>query len=267
MTLIFAKILLFSLLSNYVNPMNFTNDLVNNSIEEQYINKHLPSNAEKMLLNKKSYFTEQLDGEGNKEIIVPFKEKDIDKAIFLLIINYDDKGSTAYKVKGEGTSIDRLEFHDVNGDGKKDIVLGTKTGTDLNEITVYSYGKRKIHKEFTYPYNKLEILQDSKGSSVIMAFWKRLEHNCFKVELVQWNGKELVEVKDLSKKYFIKVVEYYKNLCSLQKDNAWAWYYLAEAQIKTGNKKDALISIANGVALNRESPTKQQFEQLKSSIK
>jgi len=99
-----------------------------------------------------------------------------------------------------------------------------------------------------------------------MAFWKRMQQNCFKIELVRWNGKELVEAKDISKKYYLKVVEYYKNLCSLQKDNAWAWYYLAEAQIKTGNKKDAAISIANGVALNKDTPTKQQFEELKSKI-
>lgn len=93
-----------------------------------------------------------------------------------------------------------------------------------------------------------------------------MQQNCFKIELVRWNGKELVEAKDISKKYYLKVVEYYKNLCSLQKDNAWAWYYLAEAQIKTGNKKDLAISIANGVALNKDTPTKQQFEELKSKI-
>lgn len=266
--MIFAitKMLLLVFLNITMNSIKDTGNTVMNSIEEQYINKHLPSKAEKIILNKKSYFTEQLDGKGNKEIVVPFKEKDIDKAIFLLVINYDDKGSTAYKLKGEGNNIERLEFHDVNGDGKKDIVLGTKAGADLHELTVYSHGKNRMHKEFTYSYSKLEIIQDPKANSVIMAFWKRMQQNCFKIELVRWNGKELVEAKDISKKYYLKVVEYYKNLCSLQKDNAWAWYYLAEAQIKTGNKKDAAISIANGVALNKDTPTKQQFEELKSKI-
>ncbi|HCW03288.1 MAG TPA: hypothetical protein DGK91_01355 [Clostridium sp.] len=266
MNLAFIKILLISFLSSSMNLINVKSSIFNNPIEE-YINKHLPSKAEKILFNRKNYFTEDLDGKGNKEIIVPFKEKNIDKAIFLLLINYDDKASTAYRVKGEGHSIERLEFHDINGDRKKDIVLGTKTGTDLNELTVYSYGKNKIHKEFSYSYNKLDILQDTKDGSVTMAIWNRLEQNCFKIELVRWNGKELVEAKDQTKKYFTKVVEYYKNLCSLQNDNAWAWYYLAEAQIKAGNKKDAAISIANGVALNKEFPTKQQFEELKRSIK
>ncbi|NLZ48234.1 MAG: hypothetical protein GX895_05490 [Clostridiales bacterium] len=267
MKLYIAKILLLGFLGVFNNSIDITGNFLDNSIEEQYINKHLPSKAEKILFKKKNYFTEQLDGKGNKEIIVPFKEKGIDKAIFLLVINYDDTSSTAYKVKGEGSNIERLEFHDINGDGKKDIVLGTRTGMDIHELTVYSHGKNKMHKEFSYSYSKLDILEDSKDSSVVMAFWKRGEQNCFKIELVRWNGKELIEAKDLNRKYFAKVVEYYKNLCSLQRDNAWAWYYLADAQIKAGFKEDAAVSIANGVALNKESPSKQQFEQLKSSIK
>lgn len=46
-------------------------------------------------------------------------------------------------------------------------------------------------------------------------------------------------------------------------DIGFYWYYLADSQIKAGNKKDALESIDKGLSLNTAYPTKESFNKLK----
>lgn len=236
--------------------------------EEKLIAKHLPTDAEKLLYKGREYQLEQLDGTGNKEIIVPYKLKNIENAVFLLVIQYDDNNSKSFKLKGDGESLDRLEFVDINRDSKKEVLLGTKMGKEIFRLTTFAYSDNKINKEFSYPYSRLEVLlNENSDKGTALAFWIRDENNCYKVNVVRWNGIELVEAKDLMKAYFSKVVDYHRNLTLKEKDNAFAWYYLADAQIKAGQKKDALESIARGVALNKDLPTKQDFEALKRKCK
>jgi bla regulator protein BlaR1 len=236
--------------------------------EEKQILKHLPIEAEKIRFSGMDYILEELDGTGNKEIIVPYKEKDIENAVFLLVINYDDNKSSCYKLKGDGDAVERLEFVDINNDNKKEILLGTQIGTELFRLNVFSYKDGSIDKEFSYSYSKLELLNNkNKEKRTAIALWTKNNGNCYKVAVVRWNGSELVEALDLRKEYFIKVIDYYKELTIKEKDNPLAWYYLADAQIKGGYKKDALTSIAKGVALNKDYPTKQEFEALKIRIK
>lgn len=232
--------------------------------EEKQISKHLPAEAEVISFTGTEYMKEDLDGDGNKEIVVVYKVKNIEKAVFLLVIAYDNNNSVGYRLKGDGDTVERLEFMDINNCGKKEILFGTNIGGDLFRINVFSYKDSKIGKEFSYTYSKLEFIKtESKDKSTALAFWTRTNDNCYKVSVVRWNGSELVEALDLRKKYFSKVIDYYKELTLKEKDNSFAWYYLADAQIKGGNKKDAMISIAKGVALNKDNPTKQEFEALK----
>jgi bla regulator protein BlaR1 len=256
-----AFIYVFS--TNIVNKSSF-NVLTPLLEEERQIAKHLPAEAEKLFYQGVEYLVEQLDGTGNKEIIVPYKMKDIENAIFLLVIQYDDKNSISYKLKGDGESIQRLEIIDINKDSKKEILVGTQMGKELFRLNTFSFNKNGPNKEFSYPYNRLEILDtDDSTKDCAFAFWIEDDNNCYKVNVVRWNGSELVEASDLRRKYFSKVVAYHKELTLKEKDNAFAWYYLADAQIKAGQKKEALVSIAKGVALNKDTPTKQEFEMLK----
>lgn len=234
--------------------------------EEKEIAKHLSPEWEKIGFMGAEYLKEQLDGVGNKELIVPFKEKDIEKAVFLLIISYDDNNSISYKLKGDGEFIERLDIVDINKDNKNELLFGTKIGAELFRLNVFSFSKGNISREFSYPYSKFEILNGDAEKNAAMAFWVKDSNNCYKVSVVRWNGSELVEALDLRKKYFPKVAQYYGELTIKEKDNAYAWYYLADAQIKSGYKKEALKAIARGVSLNKDYPTKQEFEELKKKL-
>lgn len=253
--------LAFSPCGGYINPSSIQDT------DLEQISRRLPQGAEIIQFDNRNYLKSQLDGKGNKEIIIPFRDVNIKNAIFLFIIYKDENINDSCRLKGDGYDIDKLEVLDINGDGKEEILLGTKIGSDLNRLQVFSFNRNRCFKEFSYSYNKYEIINDNKSKNPAFAFWIKNNGGCYDIEVVRWTGYELIDAPDLYKRYFRKVVDFYKQLSHTQPENPYVWYSLADAQIKIGLKKEALSSIAKGVSLNKELPTKQQFDELKRKIK
>jgi bla regulator protein BlaR1 len=73
-----------------------------------------------------------------------------------------------------------------------------------------------------------------------------------------------VNADDQYAEYFREVVVPYDQQLVEQMPGArFAWYYLAEAQVKARMPQEALQSIEQGLSLNIDYPSTYEFEQLK----
>ncbi len=256
--ILFVNLIYSTIFGTKINMLNHT------EAELDQIRKYIPENAEIIQIAEKNFLKVQIDS-SREELIAAFKDPNIKNAVFLEIICGNNQ---VFRLKGDGTDISSVEAVDVVGNGNKEILMGTNIGNDINRLNVFSFDGSKFSKEFTYSYSKYELISENKNSEkAVFAFWLKNRGGFYDIDIVRWNGSELVPVSTLYKRYYPKVVDYYKQAAKTEGNNAYVWYGLADAQIKAGFKKDALISIGNGVALNQPFPTKQQFDELKRKIK
>ncbi|WP_251862364.1 tetratricopeptide repeat protein [Clostridium sp. Marseille-Q2269] len=72
-------------------------------------------------------------------------------------------------------------------------------------------------------------------------------------------------VADMYPDYFKKVADYYKILLK-QMDSPVYWYYLADANLKAGNNKEALEAINKALSFKDPYPSREELMKLKSQI-
>jgi bla regulator protein blaR1 len=265
-----------SLSCSSTNPISYAAHLYSTGRTEadnlEILNFFLPEGSELENANgHKTIVSKDLDGDGKNEILGVYRYKDIKNALFLLVLkNVDNRWEKVGTVKGDGYALDVLSFADIDGDGNSDIIFGVKLGSSYSKLNIYLLKERILTKAFSKTYSKLEILDcinsSSKAKKAALAMWVKDTGDAYKIQVVRWNGMELVPAKDLYRSYYSKVVQYYSEKVKEMPEAAFYWYYLADAQGKAGFKKEALKSIAKGISLNKDYPTKQQFEELKRSV-
>lgn len=93
--------------------------------------------------NRSAIVTADLDGD-NKDEAVAFYKNAEDTAIthMLIMYNTEDGWKIAGHTQNQNADVDRIEFADINNDGKMEIIAGYKTfDANINQMTVYLYDK------------------------------------------------------------------------------------------------------------------------------
>lgn len=254
------------------NPVTENKDL----LYSQLINL-LPQNAqiisEEDNEDKKLIINADFDRDSREEFLALYRLEKNNNALFLMIVkNIDNKWKVIDTVKGDGFALDVLAFSDIDGDERKEILLGTKIGEQTRNLNAFKLKENAAEKLFSIAYSKFEIIENglygNKTNSTLFALWNIDIDESFKIKIVRWTGKEFIEVMDkaVNKLYFTKIVNYYTEKIKHSPDSAYYWFYLAQSQSKCGLKTEALRSISQGVSLDQSYPSKQQFEELKKSI-
>lgn len=91
--------------------------------------------------NRSAIVTTDLDGD-NKEEAVAFYKNAEDTAVthMLIMYNTEDGWKIAGHTQNQNTDVDRIEFADINKDGRMEIIAGYKTfDANINQMTVYLY--------------------------------------------------------------------------------------------------------------------------------
>lgn len=155
---------------------------------------------------------------------------------------------------------------DINGDGREEVLLSRRIGGTVGEIFVYQWNNNvlsKVSDEGLY-YSKLDIVNVPGKDIKDIAVWQHDTGDAYMIDILKWNGKTFVPEKVDCPDYFKQwVVPYYEQKVKEMPGAGFYWYYLAEAQLKSGDKKGALKSAEKGLKLDTGYPPKEYFNEIK----
>ncbi|TDG00939.1 DUF3298 domain-containing protein [Paenibacillus piri] len=99
-----------------------------------------------------------------------------------------------------------------------------------------------------------------------IALWQHDTGEAYRVQVVIWRNGAFVPAPDAYAYYFPKAVRYYEQQVRQHPDYAFYWYYLADAQLKSGMQQQAAASIRKGRSLNKPYPTEAQWQELEAQL-
>jgi|SRR5262245_45929660 len=205
-----------------------------------------------------------LDGDKLPETIASYKVENLEQGAMVL----QQKGGRWEKVweqKGPGEFTLTVNVVDLTGDGQPELLLDWITGyvSAGNDLDVYGWKDGTVEKLATAGYHKLDWLPPKQGKRAL-AVWEKDIGMAFMVKTLRLEEHGWVNADDQYAEYFREVVVPYDQQLVEQMPGArFAWYSLAEAQVKAQMPQEALKSIEQGLSLDLYYPGTYEFERLK----
>lgn len=134
-----------------------------------------------------------LDGDKELEYVVKYRTQDKEKPLRIMILSRkDDKVEFKDEIKSVGEDFDTVEYIDIDGDGKKEIIAGFKAGENLSKgISIYKYDNGKaieIFEEYYSEYIIRDITKDRR-KEIILIKENEKEDKSFAILYVYHDGK------------------------------------------------------------------------------
>jgi bla regulator protein BlaR1 len=158
-----------------------------------------------------------------------------------------------------------VDVVDLTGDGQPELLFDWITGymSAGNDLDVYGWRDGTMKKLATIGYHQLDWLPPKQGKRGL-AVWEKDIGMAFMVKTLRLEEQGWVNADEQYAEYFREVVvPYDRQLVEQMPGARFAWYYLAEAQVKAQMPREALQSIEQGLSLDVDYPETSKFEQLK----
>lgn len=214
------------------------------------VKEFLPANAElikaKQPEKASSIQPYDFDHDGLDELVVTFRVKDSLKTMNIMVLKQENNSwRKVWERSGEGFDFDYSGFVDITGDGTKEYLAGWSIGASAgSKLDIYQWENGSLNSIGKSPfYHEMEIIKEGEG--IRLALWERYCCDAFIVDVLKWDGKNLVLDEDSFKNYYPKIEEFYD--AKLKEMDAWYyWYVLADAQLKADMLGKAEASIKKG---------------------
>lgn len=245
------------------------------------VNEFIPQNSKLTVPNNlqesNGIESEDLNGDGKNETVAFYKTNESAPKVGMIVLTQvsDSKWEKIYDTKAEEAyDVDYLKLADVDGDGKDDIIAGWTISGQTKAMDIFSLKDSAVKKLASDYYSKIDVedMKDKNGKTdgkTEIALWVHDTGEAYSVDVLRWNGAALESAKDVYPSYFNKVVAYYQGKVKEMPEASFYWYYLADAQIKVNDMKDALTSINKGLELSKQNPKSypgtEAFEELKKA--
>ena len=134
-----------------------------------------------------------LDGSGRSETVLFYLPGAENATAFLAVLTELENGSwkLVKKVQGVATAVDYVEFSDLDGDGKLDILVGWSRGDSARELMVYNIYATGDSLLYTDGYNESRFFTDADGAPLLFtaSFDKAAGNGTAKIVTLDENGK------------------------------------------------------------------------------
>lgn len=174
-------------------------------------------------------------------------------------------------IKGSGYGITKLVVVPLVNTSMNTLIVGWQIGSIWSRLDLLQWtNKGFVHiptNNMVYSKLQVEDMPSTKGSDgkYELAIWGHDTGEAYKIAVYRFNGNRLVKAKDVYPYYFKKVEEYYKNLLK-NNDYPFYWYYLSDAQMKSGDLEQALISLDKTLSFNAPYPSKETLLEKRKQI-
>ncbi|GAA0381981.1 FG-GAP repeat domain-containing protein [Bacillus horti] len=222
-----------------------------------------------------SILLDDLNGDGVEEALLVYRTADQASSLqAVLFSQYEGEWSVLWEETGQGYDLDYMDMVDLDGDGYLELVFGWTIGASAGSgLDIYGWVDGQIEWLDQTAYNLLDIQdigqngQTNGETGKVIALWIKDTGNVFDVELLRLREKQLVRAPDMETLYFPNVVSYYEELVEEMPESKILWYYLADAQLKAGDKDKALESIDAAKKLDSDNYLDERLLRLEHQVR
>ena len=132
-----------------------------------------------------------LDWDGQAEALAFFRKPSEDKPLKILVFqSHGEAYELLAVIESSGTSIERVEYEDMNADGVRDLVVGWKGSADVQNVAVYAVGaEQKMLMQSNYTRY---TVQDLDGDGIPSLLVMRSDTDGASVaEFYGWRGEAM----------------------------------------------------------------------------
>lgn len=240
-----------------------------NAIAKSFLPEGADILTPKSPLNSEKISVGDIDGDLKNELIVSYRLKDEIKTIILKKEN--DNWFKAGEIVDSGyESINYRSIIDFTGEGKNQLLVALSSKDKNGVLRCYTVENDSIKEIFNTNYHRLQVLKGSsnnrENSKSKLALWEKAENDTYNIQLLQWNGSQLEPADGINTYYSDNVVPYCLKKVRKASKSPQNWYNLADALVKAGLKKDALIASEAGIQYDSKGEFKERFEELINKI-
>ena len=113
-----------------------------------------------------------LDGDGREEAVAFFRNAAEEKPLKICIFTADgDSYRRAAMIEGSGTAIHSIAYHDLNGDGQTELIVGWRVSAELQMLVVYALGPegaQELARTDYVKYSVTDLDQDQTQELVVL---------------------------------------------------------------------------------------------------
>lgn len=122
--------------------------------------------------NRQPIQREDLDGDGQREVLAFFNVAGADRPLKIVIFRDTDDGyAEIARIEGEGTGIDSVAYLDMDSDGVREVAVGWQMAAGINMLSVYSVKGWRVNRIVNTNYTEFAVCDlTNDGGSEILAF-------------------------------------------------------------------------------------------------
>ena len=234
--------------------------------------KKIPNNANLINLNKfggtNGVIKYDLDGDGIEEVICAYKKDETQYlAVFREVNNIIEMIDS---VEGSGYDISDLIIKKIKAKGRNNIIIGWKIGSIWSVLDILEFKDNKISRVISSEklnYSKMYLIDsEMRGNLLDLAIWTHETGEAYNVQIYSLRGEKLEKNQKGNRSYFEKVEQYYKELINKSRETPQYLYYLIEAQLKAGKRKEAIENLNKAMKHEKPYPSIQELKRMKKNL-
>ena len=133
-----------------------------------------------------------LDGDGSEEAVAFFRRAGDEKPMKIYIFKAVDDSYEQYAViEGSAASIYSINYSDLDGDGRRELLVGYKSSSDVQGFAVYPLAEGKLTPLLVTGYSRYASLDlDGEGRQELLIIYSD-EQSEARVDHYGWDGAQL----------------------------------------------------------------------------